>query len=150
MAWADQKAEPPLVEGILTGEGSRCPADPSAYAYVFNVETWRRYPEARLRPRVLALAEAGRSPNPCGDLQTIIAAPALNTANLAEVTVPVLLAHGRFDALFGDASGQRDLFRGSDDVTSLVYDGGHSFMLEDDLAARVHDDISRWLADRGL
>ena len=150
MAWADQNFQPALAEGMATGEGSRCSAQPDGYAYVFNVEAWRKYPEARLRPRVLALAEAGRFPNPCGDLTSILAAPALDTARLGEVRVPVLLAHGRFDALFGDGSGQREHFTGSDDVTRLVYEGGHSYFLEDAIARRAQDDLSAWLADRGF
>ena len=150
MAWADQNFQPALAEGMATGEGSKCSAQPDAYGYVFNVEAWRKYPEARLRPRVLALAEAGRSPNPCGDLNSILAAPASNTARLGEVQVPVLLAHGRFDALFGDGSGPREHFTGSDDVTRLVYEGGHSYFLEDAIARQAQDDLSSWLAERGF
>lgn len=150
MAWADQNFQPALAEGMATGEGSKCAAQPGGYGYVFNLEAWRRYPEARLRPQVLALAEAGRFPNPCGDLTSILTAPASNTARLDEVKVPVLLAHGRYDALFGDGSGQREHFTGSDDVTRLVYEGGHSYFLEDAIARQAQDDLSAWLAERGF
>jgi pimeloyl-ACP methyl ester carboxylesterase len=151
MAWADQNFQPALFEGVLTGEGAKCASDPSAYGYVFNLEAWRKYPEAGLRPEVLALAEAGRSPNPCGDMVTLLPAPVLNTVNLGSITVPVLLVHGAQDALFGDGAGQRDHFSSSDDVTAVVYDeGGHSYFLEDALAERAQDDLSRWLAERGL
>jgi pimeloyl-ACP methyl ester carboxylesterase len=59
-----------------------------------------------------------RNLNPCGDTATFAAGAAVNAANIASITVPVLVIIGGQDALFPPPAGptQKSLFTGSKNV----------------------------------
>jgi pimeloyl-ACP methyl ester carboxylesterase len=148
MAFADQGFTTAFFTDVARGDSFRCAGDRD-YHYVFTESDWARDPLAGVDPAVLESAKSGRARNPCGDLGTIPVLPAIDRMYLHEIAKPVLLAFGTRDALV-DASGQREHYTGTTDVTEMAIEGGHSWFLEASAAPVFQAQLSEWLRRRGL
>jgi pimeloyl-ACP methyl ester carboxylesterase len=149
-----QVAFGPARDACLTGGQRAELGGPPGYAY-FGQPTPSDFqaimfhsPRADVRDAATAL----RNQDPCGDLDSIIAALLQQRAELARVRVPVLVICGTNDALYA-ALGcrmQADRFSRSRSVTvELVRRAGHAITLERS-AASFRRKLSRWLRRRGF
>jgi hypothetical protein len=105
-------------------------------------------------PRVVRAVTAMRSPGPCGEPQSALAAIAADQASLGEVKVPVLLVYGTKDAFFDDprsaGAQQKGLYSGTSDVTLAFMEGAGNALALERSAPRFRDLVSRWLTARGF
>jgi pimeloyl-ACP methyl ester carboxylesterase len=158
-SWADQTPKQSLLSASGATE-TRCAqggepgpdGSPSGYAS-FSAEDFRAFYFANADPRVADAATAMRTPVPCGEPQSAFQAIGADRASLGEVTVPVLLAYGRQDALFpqpdaGDQ--QKALFTGSRDVTEVQLDGAGQALALERTAPAYRRIMAAWLAARGF
>jgi len=108
--------------------------------------------EATADPDVIAATNAMRSPDPCGDDQSIAFEILLSQLLLTTVKVPVLVACGSADALFPPpaCSLQALHFLGNPDVTSASIAGGEHAITLGGSAAAFRERMSSWLAARGF
>jgi pimeloyl-ACP methyl ester carboxylesterase len=89
---------------------------------------------------------------PCGEGLSLAATLVADRLFLGDITVPVLLAFGKQDAIFPPPDGelQKALYTGSKDVTLLqVNNTGHALQLER-TAPASRAAISDWLRARGF
>jgi pimeloyl-ACP methyl ester carboxylesterase len=103
-------------------------------------------------PSVVALVNAERNPDPCGDDTSAVQTIATDQLLLPLIHVPVLLLAGANDALFPPLAMklQRLHFFGSHDVTSVQIPAtGHAVTLGR-TAPTLVDDMSAWLGARGF
>jgi pimeloyl-ACP methyl ester carboxylesterase len=158
-AWADQGFSAPAIQ-FAGGQGMICasggeqaePGSPGGYAYYYpRPEDFGAYAFNSAPPEVVEAATALRNRDPCGDVESLAQAIALNNARIREIDVPILLLFGEADRIFepGAAERQRDAYSGSSDVTLRKFpDTGHALTLER-AAPQVEDAVAEWL-DAGL
>ena len=92
------------------------------------------------------------SRDPCGDLASYSAAPAVDLQHLGSITQPVLLVQGGHDALFPPPSvrDQASLFTAARSVTYAdLPDAGHALTYETG-HVRLADIVARYLSRNGL
>lgn len=157
-------AEPPIPTPEVTGAiglwVSRC-APPGERKYgAGGPQGYHSFP-ARLLPEAMfndpdpaAVAEFVRlrERDPCGQASSFGARAAADAQHLDEITVPVLLAFGARDELFGQPGPQLHLMRfaGSADRRLLLFpDAGHVFFLEKQRATWLRM-IAGWLRVHSL
>jgi pimeloyl-ACP methyl ester carboxylesterase len=107
-------------------------------------------------PAVLDAAAPLQNRNPCGDIASVLQTLFVDQFRVGEISVPVLLVYGDKDKVFsapeatGGLSAQRNLYRGTNDVTEvLLKDTGH-FMTLEQSAPRFRASLSTWLCDHQL
>lgn len=103
-------------------------------------------------PAVIAAVIPHRLSNPCGELESILPAVAIDIARLHEVHVPVLIGAGDRDVAFtveGERR-QRGFYKGSDDVSVQIYANSGHFPMAGRNAPIFRAMISRWLTNRGF
>ena len=102
-------------------------------------------------PTVLAALLKLRTRDPCGDIESLGQAVAVDQALTRSITVPVLVLIGDHDAFFPPpAADQQQGAYGSSDVTSVTLAGtGHAVALGRSAPA-FRAALSAWLAKRGL
>ncbi|MDX6412557.1 MAG: hypothetical protein QOE91_2073 [Gaiellaceae bacterium] len=161
LAQADQDFTPEVLSvsfqaGLRCGMGGE-PADPGGapgYAYFSDSpEGFRHFSFHTAEQRVADAATAMRNRDPCGDVQSLAAAVAMNQANAPSIAVPVLLLYGTADPAYQQPQAgqdQRNLFSGSKDVTLRFLAGqAHALTLER-AAPDVQSAAADWLARRGF
>ena len=143
LAYADQGFTPYL-GNALGQHASACAAGPpSGYAPTFD-DTKAAWLSSDADPRVVTAVAAAHVSDPCGE--NPLPYIGSNPAQLANVTVPVLLVYGADDALFdpATASTQASHF-GSTDVTTIVMPHtAHLLMLEAS-APVLQSKVDTWL-----
>jgi pimeloyl-ACP methyl ester carboxylesterase len=149
-----QLAFGPARDSCLAG-GQRAEfAGPPRYAY-FGQPTSADFQSIMFhsaRRVVKTYATAFRNQDPCGDLDSIIAALLQQRTQLSKIKVPVLVICGTNDALYAPLGCrmQADRFTRSRSVTvELVRSAGHALALERS-APRFRRKLARWLAKRGF
>lgn len=150
IAFADQGYLPAFPIGVAQGELPQCAFGADDYRYFFTDEDFDRDALTGVAPSVRAAVQRAR--NPCGDPQSFGTVLAVDELYLGTIQAPTLLLYGSKDALI-DPTGaqlQESRYTGSSDVTTAMYDGGHTFFLQDDVAAGLQDDMSGWLSSRGF
>jgi pimeloyl-ACP methyl ester carboxylesterase len=131
------------------GEPKYAPQRPPGYALFPTADDAfkRLFFSFSADPSVVQAVTAARQRDPCGDLASLSAAIDADNANLAAVTVPVLIVFGVADAVFPASAedAQRAKVTGSQDVTAVLIAGtGHGLYLEQH-AATVREAVSGWL-----
>lgn len=121
---------------------TKAPANDATTAAMFN------------DPDPAAVAEFQRliEADPCGQAQSAPTRIAVDAAHLHEITVPVLLANGEFDAIYGAPGPQLyfQRFSGSPDRTLMIFPGaGHIFWLEKNRATWIRM-MAGWLTAHDL
>ncbi|MEA2125640.1 MAG: hypothetical protein QOI80_2422, partial [Solirubrobacteraceae bacterium] len=119
-------------------QGVRCAAggdttDPAGYAFYGSAEESRALAYHDAEPAVMDAQLALRHPDPCGDVNSLVPAIAVNKQRAGEIAVPVLLVYGRADATLADGAPERQAqaYTGSGDVSSAFFDKtGHALVLE--------------------
>jgi pimeloyl-ACP methyl ester carboxylesterase len=121
---------------------------PSGYAYFGDTPAQFRAAHFHdADPRVVQVATALRTRDPCGDYSSVPQALVTDQVALKTVTVPVLLVFGANDALFPPPAGERQkaMFSGSANVSLVsVPDTGHALALERS-APQFRAEVARWL-----
>jgi pimeloyl-ACP methyl ester carboxylesterase len=158
-AWADQgfsqrvgQQSAEQAQVCATGGEEAEPGGPGSYAYYGQTpEDFHGNVFASADPAVVEAATRLRNRDPCGDAASLTQATVVNSSQLSQITVPVLLLFGGADAVFEPGAGRDQASRfGSEDVTYLEYAGaGHALLLEPP-APQIRVDVARWLAERGL
>jgi pimeloyl-ACP methyl ester carboxylesterase len=146
-----QVAFGPSRDACLTGGEPAEPGAPSGYAY-FGQPTEADFSSIMFSSPPPAPILALRNRDPCGDLNSIIAALVQQQAKLAGVKVPVLVICGTKDALYAPlgCESQGDRFTRSRRVTvELVRNAGHAITL-DRSTATFRRKVSRWLKKQGF
>ncbi len=103
-------------------------------------------------PAVVAAATTRRNRDPCGEYGSIVTAVASNQLRIGGLTLPVLVACGRQDAVFPPPAceDQAGHYRASSNVTGLFLDGtGHMLPLER-TAPNFRAAVATWLHDHGI
>jgi pimeloyl-ACP methyl ester carboxylesterase len=142
---------------VGVAQGTDCagggePGPPGHYAFFGTEEESRALGYGDADPAVVDAQVAQRHPDPCGDVNSLIPAIAVNNERVGEISVGVLLLYGREDAtLAADApEQQRQAYTGSDDVETAFFDGaGHALVIER-AAPLVRAAVQGFLSERGL
>jgi pimeloyl-ACP methyl ester carboxylesterase len=161
LAQADQDFTPEVLSvsaqaGLRCGAGGE-PSDPGGapgYEYFStSPEGFRHFSFNTAEQRVADLATAMRNRDPCGDVQSLASAVAVNQMNAGAISLPVFLLYGTADPAYQQPQAgedQRKLFSGSKDVT-LRYLAGQAHALTMERAApEVQRLAADWLAGRGF
>jgi hypothetical protein len=160
LSWSDTGSTQEARQAFLAA-GTRCAAGgrhaehggPGGYEYFGPTEQdFRAEFFHSARPEVVAAATPLRNLNPCGDLDSLPAAIAVDQARVRDISVPVLVLSGKDDVVFS-ADGvrqQSEMFTGSPDVTLRLLDNtAHALTLEA-TAPRLRAEVIGWLRKRGL
>jgi pimeloyl-ACP methyl ester carboxylesterase len=159
----DQGFSPAFAEGLVTNPNGPirvCPRGgdpkypdghgPGGYTYIIKDRTDLVFYNAD--PQVVGLFVRSWEREPCGEGASLAATLVAARLFLGDITVPVLLAFGKQDALLTAQAGERQkaLYTGSKDVTLVQVDNtGHAMQLER-TAPASRAAISDWLHARGF
>lgn len=109
---------------------------------------------ADIDPSVEAAADAQRTRDPCGMIESILTGTATDLLNVNKIKVPVAYVHAGKDGIFEDALPwaklQESLYTGTSKLTDISLPGeGHAVTLERQ-APTFAADMSAWLSANGL
>jgi pimeloyl-ACP methyl ester carboxylesterase len=138
-------------------QGMRCAAggdttDPAGYAFYGSADESRALAYHDAEPAVVDAQLALRHPDPCGDVNSLIPAIAVNKQRVGEIAVPVFLVYGRDDATLAEGAPERQeqAYTGSDDVSSAFFDRtGHALVLER-AGAAIEASVAAFLSKHGF
>jgi pimeloyl-ACP methyl ester carboxylesterase len=160
--WADQTYSPAALTGFAVA-GAQClgggmPArDGAPSGYGVYGSTTSAYDALMFHdtdPAVLAVANATRTKDPCGDLLTILSGVAVDALMVPTIEVPVVYVWGTDDGNYIDGTPwwqlQEALFLSSPKVTDVTLDDtGHAVTLERSAPQTVAA-MDRWLGENHL
>jgi pimeloyl-ACP methyl ester carboxylesterase len=109
---------------------------------------------ADVDPAVEAAANALRTNDPCGQIESILTATAIDILNVGSIKVPIAYVHAGDDGIFQAGlpwpSLQESLYRGTSKLTDISLPGeGHAVTLERS-APKLDTAMSTWLTANGL
>jgi pimeloyl-ACP methyl ester carboxylesterase len=137
------------------GEPSKA-GGPGGYTYLVPQDMFRSVMFGTADPAVLDAAEPLQNRNPCGDIASTLPTILIDEFRVSQIKVPVLLAYGEKDKVFPakDAtqglSAQKNLYKGTTDVTEVVLaDTGH-FMTMEKSAPEFRAELNGWLCGQGF
>jgi pimeloyl-ACP methyl ester carboxylesterase len=159
--WADQGYSP-LALGAFGALGAQCvtggvaEGPGQAGGYGSYGETVAQYDALMFHdadPAVVAAANALRTKDPCGDVESILTAVAIDLAKIGTINVPIAYVWGDDDANYVPAIWwqlQEPLYAGSPKVTGIGLSGtGHAVTLERS-ASTFRAGMAAWLTQSGL
>jgi pimeloyl-ACP methyl ester carboxylesterase len=109
---------------------------------------------AGIDPAVESEANALRTNDPCGQIETILTGVAIDALNVATIKVPIMFVHAADDAIFQAGLPwwqlQKALYLGTPKLTDVSLAGvGHAVTLEHSAAA-LDSAAATWLQSNGL
>ena len=128
-------------------------AFPPAYApFAPSVDDFRKGFFLSATPEDADLITEKRNLNPCGDTATFAPAATVNAANIASVTVPVLVIIGVQDALFPPPAGpnQKALFTGSKNARLVQLEPSSHAITVEAVAPQFAREVADFLRDNNL
>jgi hypothetical protein len=160
--WADQGYSPGAY-AAFGGDGVQCvlgtgkQVGSSSTGYAAFGQTAAEYDAlmfADADPAVVAAANGLRELDPCGQVESVLTAVALDVARVGTISVPIAFVHGTEDAIFVTglpwSQLQEALYLSSPQVTDITLAGeGHAVTLEQS-AASLDRAMSSWLSANGL
>ncbi len=151
--WADRGQSQPLVTAS-TQTAVACGPPGADMTTDFTPEQFKGFYFADAEPAVVDAATAQRGRIPCGETNSAVPTIAQDVASVQTITAPVLLVLGTKDALFTNpreaGAQQRDLYRGSSDVTLEFVEGAGSALQLERSAPAFRATLDAWLGRRGF
>jgi pimeloyl-ACP methyl ester carboxylesterase len=155
VTWADQGFTPYIIEHNTQESTGACRESASGYVHYVTEQEWRTLLFYNAEPRVIDATTALRNPNPCGIIRSTAPSVPIDTANLSQITVPVLVAFGDNDQLVwtrqGEEEQQGDFSGSSDKSTVFIPESGHFVMFARTAVLRPSGFdavMSSWLSSR--
>lgn len=152
LSWGDFAASPYAGSEVFDAtvrciQGGDTGAEPQ-YA-VFAKDTRDTFSFASATPEVRAAVPAP-NPDPCGQLLSLGPALTVDTAQLGQVEVPVLVMFGDADAVFPPPAADQQALRytGSPEVTTVIIEGASHFPLVEANHLDAVSAIDTWLDAR--
>src|SRR3954447_8753158 len=124
---------------------------PSGYVQFLTDATIREQ-QPELDPAVMDKLMRLVNRNPCGEFAFIPEANQLNAQRLPEIHVPVLYGYGKLEFLWTQdgLAQEAQLFRGSRDLTTVVFRNAGHFPQFSRVASTFQTTVAEWLRSRGL